>query len=575
MQNPPDFQNNIKDVDVLQREYDKLLMEYKKTIRALDLAKKQIERNKATSEAKDNLSKVISEKRSELERYMNLLLGNCPDIILLFDQDNCLIYGTESFIQACRIPGFGIIRGVSCVELFAPYTSLEFQLKVNDVLKNVFQRKEAVGFSSTVDFSKCGNSRSYNIHVTPMLDKYSGVEGVMLIMTDTTDILAAKREAERANAAKSDFIATVSHEIRTPLNAIIGLANMLKNTSLNNRQQEYLQNLQESSQVLLNLINDTLDFSKIESGKLEIIPEYFKLTHLLTHLQKMFEMLFLQKSLNYVFTFDDDLPEVVYGDDKRIKQILTNILNNALKYTKYGSVCFSVHKLTNGQIEFRVTDTGIGMQEDAIPRIFSTFEQLDLIRNKGVVGTGLGLAITKRLCDLMNGSIDVESTYGEGSRFSVVLNLPEGSISDLPCDDHLEMPAFKVFECRALLVDDIEINLQIAAYQLEQYGIGIDYARNGKEAIEKAMDNYYDIIFMDHMMPEMDGIEATSVIRTMNDYTAAVPIVALSANAVGDAVKKFYASGFTDFLAKPIDEIALARCLLRWLPSDKVQVSKD
>jgi CheY-like chemotaxis protein/anti-sigma regulatory factor (Ser/Thr protein kinase) len=284
----------------------------------------------------------------------------------------------------------------------------------------------------------------------------------------------------------------------------------------------------------------------------------------------MFELMFQRKNIDFISEFSDDLPDVVYGDDKRIRQILTNILNNALKYTNNGKVIFRVQENTDGQIRFEVEDTGIGIREDAIPRLFSAFEQLDLARNKGVIGTGLGLAITKKLCTFMHGSIEVESEYNKGSCFIVQLPLEVGSAKDLPIEDRKDSVQFKAPTAHVLIVDDIEINLQIAAYMLESFDITSDFAQSGLQAIEKVAARHYDIVFMDHMMPVMDGIEATKIIRSMEGFGKDIPIVALTANAVRTAISKFLSAGLNDFLSKPIDIMALSQCLLKWLPQDKI-----
>jgi CheY-like chemotaxis protein/anti-sigma regulatory factor (Ser/Thr protein kinase) len=284
----------------------------------------------------------------------------------------------------------------------------------------------------------------------------------------------------------------------------------------------------------------------------------------------MFELMFQRKKVMFLCDFSDKLPEVVFGDDKRIRQILTNILNNALKYTNEGKVIFRVRKESKGKIRFEVEDTGIGIQQDAIPRLFSAFEQFDIARNKGVIGTGLGLAITKRLCSFMKGTIDVASEYNKGSCFTIRLPLKEGTIEDLPPDDRKDSIQFKAPSVKALIVDDIEINLQIASYMLESFEITSDFAQSGLQAIEKVTAHQYDIIFMDHMMPEMDGIEATKIIRAMEGSAKNIPIVALTANAVRGAIAKFLAAGLNDFLSKPMDISTLAQCLLKWLPKDKI-----
>jgi PAS domain S-box-containing protein len=566
-------------IEALQAELAKVRQEcqslsaaYKKQGRTLDLAQKQIQRNKIAEAAKDNLSRMISAKRTELERYMNLLLNNCPDIILLFDKNSRLAYCTNSFLKLCGFPAFGIINGAPSSQLLEPYLSPELKIRLEEVFSQIYQEQQTIVFSAAVDFSGDGRLRSYNIQVTPMLGEKGAAEGAMVIFSDTTEILQAQLEAERANAAKSDFLATISHEIRTPMNAIIGVAGMLKSTELDEKQHGYLKHIQDSSHVLLNLINDILDFSKIEAGKLELIQDFFRLPSLLKHISAMFSLMFQQKKLNFVCSFEPGLPEVIYGDDKRIIQILTNILNNALKYTQEGSVQFIVSQGEGDLICFTVADTGIGIKEEAIPRLFSAFEQLDLVKNKGVIGTGLGLAITKRLCDIMGGVITVESEYGKGSRFVIALPLAEGSEEHLPPETRREAIHFEAKDTRILVVDDIDINIQVTAYMLELFGIAVDSAGSGLQAVEKAQVGGYDMILMDHMMPEMDGIEATRRIRALDGEASNVPIVALTANAVSGAMENFLNNGFNDFLSQPIDDMALAECLLRWLSSEKVVV---
>jgi CheY-like chemotaxis protein len=345
---------------------------------------------------------------------------------------------------------------------------------------------------------------------------------------------------------------------------------MLKVTKLDDVQKGYLKNIQNSSNVLLTLINDILDFSKIEAGKLELLPDYFRLESLLGRLKVMFELLFPEKDLSFSCIFSGDLPEVLYGDEKRIGQILTNILNNALKYTREGGVTFRVEcdgeALDSVQrIRFVVEDTGIGIKEDAIPRLFTAFEQLDVVRNKQVQGTGLGLAITKRLCEMMQGEIDVKSVYGKGSVFSITLPLKTGLPSDLT-ELEVKVIKFTAPDARVLLVDDIEINLEVAGFILESFEIHSDTAKSGKEALEKARANVYDLILMDHMMPEMDGLEATREIRALGGYYAGVSIIALTANAVSGAKEMFLANGFNGFLSKPMDAYMVAEVLLTWLP---------
>jgi CheY-like chemotaxis protein/anti-sigma regulatory factor (Ser/Thr protein kinase) len=273
--------------------------------------------------------------------------------------------------------------------------------------------------------------------------------------------------------------------------------------------------------------------------------------------------------------YAEDLPEVVFGDDKRIGQIITNILNNALKYTREGGVTLRVSGApgaTEGEdsISIAVEDTGIGIKEDAIPRLFTAFEQLDQVRNKQIQGTGLGLAITKRLCAMMSGAINVTSTYGEGSVFTITLPLKRGGSEDLPREELTVIP-FTAPKARVLLVDDIEINLDVASFLLNSFNINPDTAKNGLESIEKVKNQKYDLILMDHMMPEMDGVEAVRIIRSLGGDNATIPIIALTANAVSGAREMFLSNGFNSFLSKPMDQQSLAQTLLRWLSEALVE----
>jgi signal transduction histidine kinase/ActR/RegA family two-component response regulator len=559
----------------LQGELKKARIEIKKLDRELRLARSLIERNKTNAEAKDRLSRIVADKKSELEKYMNLLLENCPDIIILFDQKGKIAHCTDTFLKRSNIPGIGMIQNSTYRELFSSRTSASFIEKMDSIFSDLSFFATPFHVDESIDFSGIGNSRDYSVQVTPMVDETGRPMGAMALFYDTTEILAAKREAELADRAKSDFLATVSHEIRTPMNAIIGMSTILKSTPLNGEQVGYLKNIENSSNVLLGLINDILDFSKIEAGKLELVPEYFSLPGMLADINSMFEFLYREKKLYFTPVFDKRLPAVVYGDKRRISQILINLLNNALKYTPSGGVHFRVSLESEAggghtaSIRFDVDDTGIGIQEDAVPRLFTAFEQLDLVKNKKVVGTGLGLAITKRLCTMMGGSISIKSEYGKGSVFTVILDLKTGFLEDLP-EEKIAVIEFIAPEVKVLLVDDIEINLEVASFMLDSFGIKPDTAHSGAEAVKMAAEKRYDLILMDHMMPGMDGIEAAGIIRQKGS-SATAPIVALTANAVSEAREMFLANGFNGFLAKPMDPAALAECLLRRLPEDKIR----
>jgi signal transduction histidine kinase/ActR/RegA family two-component response regulator len=553
------------ETEMLLAEQKRLVLEVKKLSRELKREQRVNERNRISFEAKNRLSDIISADRSKLEQYMNLLLDNSRDFILLFDKDGRIAYCTESFLSACGIAGFGLIKNKTCKEILGPF----IDDGVSGDIERIFREEGGTGLErvkseQTIDFSGSGNERIYSIEISPMRQD-DGAFVIMIVFYDTTDYVDAKLEAERASAAKSDFLATISHEIRTPMNAIIGISEMMGDTELTAKQREYLAKIQASSAVLLDLINDILDFSKIEAGKLDLVNEYFDFHKLLDGLKSVFELMLSQKTLGFNCNFAPDLPKVVFGDAKRVRQILTNTLNNAYKYTPSGWIDFNVSLDPDGRVRFEISDTGIGIKEEDLSKLFGEFVQLDLTKNKNITGTGLGLAITRRLSEMMQGDISVNSVYGEGSSFIITLPLSAGEEGDLPPEEKT-LEKFTAEGAKILIVDDVEINLEIAEYMLEAYEVDCDLAYDGLQALEKVESGSYDLVLMDHMMPRMDGIEATKRIRQMDGPKSKIPVVALTANAISGNEKMFFDAGFDGFISKPIDEKALASTLLRFIP---------
>ena len=390
--------------------------------------------------------------------------------------------------------------------------------------------------------------------------------------------------AEEASVAKSNFLANMSHEIRTPMNAIIGMSDiLLQDEKLESETRTQLNNIKEAGSGLLGIINDILDISKIESGKYELIEEEYDMPSLIHDVSTIIKVKLQETPVAFKVSVNHELPYMLYGDVVRVRRILINILGNAIKFTTKGQIEFSCYSSMYGDeaaLYFDVKDTGIGIKEEDLDKIFGAFNQVDTRKNRSIQGTGLGLAISKNLAMMMGGDITVESTYGEGSTFHIVIHQKvkdERSIGkdiakkleELNYQQVKEADTFEIVprpDKKILIVDDTKVNLTVAKGLLKPYKMEIDTASSGREAIEKVKEKDYDLVFMDHMMPELDGVDTTKLIRELDgEKYKKLVIVALTANAVSGTKDMLLKEGMQDFLAKPMNRAELNVVVNRWL----------
>ena len=397
----------------------------------------------------------------------------------------------------------------------------------------------------------------------------------------TAELEKAKEEAERANKAKSQFLAKMSHEIRTPVNAVLGINEMILRESSEGEIRAYAQDVKNSSITLLNIINEILDSSKIESGKMELVEGNYEIGSLLNDLYHMIRMRAKDKELELNFKIAPHLPNEYYGDDKCIRQVLLNLLTNAVKYTNRGSVTLQVDGRTVGEkafLRFAVSDTGIGIKEEDLGKLTEEFKRLDESRNRSVEGTGLGLNIAQQFLQLMGSQLEIESVYEKGSTFSFLLEQrvvnPEtvGSLKERlrqATESEEYRTEFYAPEARILVVDDYKMNLKVFKGLLKQTGMQIFEAESGKACLEFLEKETADIVFLDHMMPEMDGIQVLHEIRRRK-LCVGVPMIMLTANAITGDRERYLKEGFDDFISKPIVPKQLDEMVLRYLPEHLV-----
>jgi len=557
------FEEQVKE---LQRENRKLNRE-------VTHLKNAIAQEKVAYTTVLNQQKASTFIQRERERYLALLLANSPNIIMFLNQVGRIEFCTNYFIEMAGFKKATDVLGRTLSEIIAPFMDAANHRELLEQTLNVALTN--VPLYLDVNFRFTENRADFAGLLVPMKDERQQNGGVMLLFHDVTILKRSREEALAASQAKSSFLSNMSHEIRTPMNAIIGMAAIGRKEQSLDGKNEAFDKIGTASAHLLGIINDILDISKIESGKMELSLVSFIFPDMLDRVVNLSAVRMHEKNQSFSVQVDPDVPSCLYGDDQRLAQVMTNILSNASKFTpEYGGITLSV-KLLDKQsdkcvIQVSVKDTGIGMTEEEQTKLFNIFQQAEAGISRKFGGSGLGLSISKRLLEAMGGRIWVTSEKGRGSEFTFVVSLliPDISKAKTLIENSALESDVDFSGKTVLIVDDMDINLEIATALLEQMNLKTITAASGKEAVDLFVKNAdcCDMILMDMQMPEIDGLQATQMIRELKTSKAAsIPIIAMTANVFKEDVDRCIAAGMNGHLGKPIEITEIAKVLANYL----------